>query len=246
MTHKTKAIIVKTIKYGETSIVASMLTSKFGLQSYLIPGVRKQQKGEKSIMFQPGALLDLVVYHQELKNLQRIKEAHWAHIYENILSDVVKHSIASFMMELLQKTIHEPEVNNDLFDFCEDCLIFLDKADAKSTANFPLFFSLQLPQFFGFKLSLPDIDIDINSLHLDLKEGFFLAEKPEHLLVLSGEAAVVTADLLRVQHPSELDQFLLSQDQRRFLLQHFMKYYQLHVPEFGALKTLAVMQEIFG
>ena len=68
MTHKTRAIVIKTVKYGETSIVASMLTSLFGLQTYLINGVRKQQKkGEKSILYQPGAILDLVVYHQDQK-----------------------------------------------------------------------------------------------------------------------------------------------------------------------------------
>jgi DNA repair protein RecO (recombination protein O) len=245
MTHKTRAIVIKTVKYGETSIVASMLTSLFGLQTYLINGVRKQQKkGEKSILYQPGAILDLVVYHQDQKNLQRIKEAHWAHIHEHILSDVIKHSIASFMMELLQKTIRQPETNIDLFEFCEDCLVCLDKADRKATANFPLFFALQLPQFFGFKLSLPNNQADFTCL--DLKEGFFLTEMPDHPLYITGEAANMTAELLKASHPTDLDQFDLNQNQRRTLIQRYMQYYSIHVPEFGQMKTLAVMYEVFG
>lgn len=245
MTHKTRAIVIKTVKYGETSIVASMLTSLFGLQTYLINGVRKQQKkGEKSILYQPGAILDLVVYHQDQKNLQRIKEAHWAQIHEHILSDVIKYSIASFMMELLQKTIRQPETNIDLFDFCEDCLVCLDKADRKATANFPLFFALQLPQFFGFKLSLPNNQADFT--YLDLKEGFFLTEMPEHPLYITGEAANMTAELLKAGHPSDLDHFDLNQNQRRTLIQRYMQYYSIHVPEFGQMKTLAVMFEVFG
>jgi len=245
MTHKTRGIVIKTIKYGETSIVASILTSLFGLQTYLINGVRKSQKsGEKSILYQPGAILDLVVYHQDQKNLQRIKEAHWAQIHEHILSDVIKNSIASFMMELLQKTMRQPESNPDLFEFCEDCLICLDKADRRATANFPLFFALQLPQFFGFKLSLPDSE---DAQHcLDLKEGIFVSEIPEHPLVLTGDPAIVTADLLKVNHPSDLDEFELNQNRRRMLIQRYMQYYALHVPEFGQMKTLSVMYEVFG
>lgn len=245
MTHKTRAIVIKTVKYGETSIVASMLTALFGMQTYLINGVRKTKKsGEKSILFQPGAILDLVVYHQEQKNLQRIKEAHWAHIHEHILSDVIKNSIASFMMELLQKTIRQPETNIDLYEFCEDCLVCLDKSDRKATANFPLFFALQLPQFFGFKLSLPDSQSETNCL--DLKEGFFVSELPEHPMVLTGDAAIITAELLKVSHPEDLDQFDLNQTQRRMLIQRYMQYYALHVPEFGQMKTLSVMYEVFG
>lgn len=245
MTHKTRAIVIKTVKYGETSIVASMLTAVFGLQTYLINGVRKSKKsGEKSILFQPGAILDLVAYHQDQKNLQRIKEAHWAYIHEHILSDVIKNSIASFMMELLQKTIRQPETNVDLFEFCEDCLICLDKSDRRATANFPLFFALQLPQFFGFKLSLPDAQTEV--ICLDLKEGLFVSELPEHPAVLTGEAAIITAELLKVSHPGDLDQFDLNQTQRRILIQRYMQYYALHIPEFGQMKTLGVMYEVFG
>ncbi len=78
--HKTKGIVLKTVKYGETSLIATLYTELFGIQSYLVSGVRTStRKGPgKANLFQPAAILDLVVYHNELKHLQRIREMKWA------------------------------------------------------------------------------------------------------------------------------------------------------------------------
>ena len=84
-------------------------------------------------LFQPSAMLDLVIYHQETKNLQRIKEYNWSYLYQNIFSDVVTHAVALFMIELLQKCLKQPEPNPELFYFMEDSLTGLDQADREST-----------------------------------------------------------------------------------------------------------------
>ena len=42
--HKTKGIVLRAVKYGETSMVVSIFTELFGLQSYLVNGVRTATK----------------------------------------------------------------------------------------------------------------------------------------------------------------------------------------------------------
>lgn len=117
MVHKTKGIILRSVKFGETSVIVTILTELFGLQSYLVNGVRTSSlKGSSKIaLFQPSAMLDLIIYHQESKNLQRLKEYSWNHLYQNIFSDVVTNAIALFMIELLQKCLKQPEPNPELF-----------------------------------------------------------------------------------------------------------------------------------
>ena len=44
MTHKTKGIVLRTVKYGETSLVAIILTELFGVQTYMVNGVRTSKK----------------------------------------------------------------------------------------------------------------------------------------------------------------------------------------------------------
>ncbi|MEI5604183.1 DNA repair protein RecO, partial [Streptomyces brasiliscabiei] len=84
--------------------MTSIYTELFGIQQYIVKGVRQSTKKSagKAGYFQPGAILDLEVYHNELKQLQFIKEFKWAHIYESIFFDVVKNTVAMYIIELLQ------------------------------------------------------------------------------------------------------------------------------------------------
>ena len=142
MVHTTKGIVLRTVAYGETSVIALLYTELFGLQSYIVNGLRTTKKSSvKSNLFQPSAILELEVYHNELKNLQRIKEARWHYLYQQIFFNIPKNAVALFITELLQKVIRQPEHNPNLYNFIEDAYIQLDKADTKVTAGYPLFFA---------------------------------------------------------------------------------------------------------
>lgn len=241
--HHTHGIVLRTVRYGETSVIVTMLTELFGLQSYLVNGVRVSGKrgAGKANLFQPTAILDLVVYHNELKQLQRIREFRWAHIYQHILTDVTRNAVALFMIELLSKCLKQPESNTDLYHFAEDSLLHLDAADNTIAANFPLFFALHLPVFFGFRIQ----DNYQSSLAvLDLHEGRFVTEPPSHPDFLEQKQAFVTSQLLKVQQPHELLEIKLNQEFRRSLLQAYQQYYAWQLPEFGTLRTLPILKEI--
>jgi DNA repair protein RecO (recombination protein O) len=114
--YKTRGIVLRTVKYGETSLIVTIFTDLFGVQSYLINGVRTSTKkgSGKANLFQPAAILDLIVYHNELKNLQRIKEFRWGHLYQNIFSDIKKNAVSLFMIEMLKTAGRERRS----FSFC--------------------------------------------------------------------------------------------------------------------------------
>lgn len=243
--HKTKGIVLRAVKYGETSLVVTIFTELFGVQSYLVNGVRTStKKGTgKAGLFQPSAMLELVVYHNELKNLNRIKEFRWGYIYQHILSDVRKNAVALFMVELLLKSLKQPEANADLFHFTEDSFLHLDKSHDTVTANFPLFFSLHLTHFFGFRMD--DNYSSINSF-LDLQEGSFVKQQPDHPHFLEGRAAEITSQILKVMQPEELESLKLNHESRRILLNAYENFYALHIQDFGAMKTLPVLREVLG
>lgn len=241
----TKGIVLRTIKYGETSVIVAIFTELFGVQSYLVNGVRTATKkgSGKANLFQPSAILDMVVYHNELKQLQRIKEFRWAHLYQHILSDVKKNAVALFMVELLTKCLKQPEANAELFNFAEDAFLSLDESSDTVTANFPLFFALHLPVFFGFRVS---DNFSKNRPFLDLQEGTFVQEQPTHPYFLEERQALITSQILKVQQPEELEDIKLNHDFRRHLLFTFETYYKLHIQDFGMMKTLPVLKEILS
>lgn len=243
--HTTKGIVLRAVKYGETSLITTILTELFGVQSYLLNGVRASTKkgSGKANLFQPPAILDLIVYYNELKNLQRIKEFKWNYLYQHIFSDIKKNAVALFMVELLTKCLKQPEANEELFQFVEDCFHHLDKSSDTITANFPLFFALHLAVFFGFRIH--DQYSEKNSF-LDLQEGTFVTERPSHPHFLEDKQAVVTSQLLKVMQPSELEEIRLNHDFRRNLLFAYERYYAFHIQDFGTMKTLPVLKEILN
>ncbi|HXB43297.1 MAG TPA: DNA repair protein RecO [Puia sp.] len=246
MIHKTKGIVLRTVRYGETSVIVSIYTELFGLQSYIINGIRtssKKKGSAKGNLFQPAAILDLIVYHNELKNLQRIKEFSWSYLYKRVFFDVLRNAVASFMVELLQKCVRQPEAHAALFSFAEDAFMSLDETTQAVLANYPLFFSLHIASFFGFRIT--DNYSDVCPI-LDLQEGFFVKEKPIHDYFLDGKYSFATSQLLKTMQPIELVQVRLNQDSRRILLDAYQTFFALHIPEFGTMRSLPVLQELFS
>ena len=241
--HKTKGLVLRTVKYCETSLVVTVFTELFGVQSYIVSGVRKStRKGSGSAnLFQPGALLDLVVYHSHAKSLHRIREFQWSVLYRELFASVPKHSVSSFMVELLHRCLRQPEPNPDLFEFVEDCLLHLDASSDSVMANMPLFFAVHLAHFFGFRLVDERIE---EGAWIDLREGRFVATQPPHPDHLEPNDALAVLQLLRVMNPNELAEVRLNRDTRRRLLHALELYYRLHQPDFGTLRSLPVLRSV--
>lgn len=244
MVHATKGIVIRTTAYGETSLIVAIYTEKFGLQSYLVNGARSSKKSNtRHTLFQPAAILDMVVYHNELKNLQRIKEVRWHHLYQNILFSVFCNTIALFMVEILQKTIKQPEHNPDLYNFIEDALLALDQAGGKVLLNFPLYFIIHLTGLFGFTIQ------DNHSPQrpfLDLRDGNFIAEIPQHPYYLDAPKSAGISEIMKALHPSELSDISLNNQLRRQLTEAMLQFYALHIPDFGQVRSLSILQEVMA
>jgi len=242
-THTTNGIVLRTVKYGETSIIAAVYTELFGMQSYIVKGVRQSSKKSqgRANYFQPAAILQMEVYHNELKQLQFIKEFQWQTIYNNIFSDVVRNAIAIYVVELLQHSIKQPEANPELFYLTEETLLAIDTAEESIVANIPLYFTLQLSSALGF---LIHGNYSTTNHMLDLKEGLFTNNTPAHNDYAIDEIAATVSALLSINTIAELKNIPLNKTQRRQILQHLQTYMALHVEGFGQLKSFEVLQQI--
>ena len=241
MIFTTKGIVLRTIKYGETSVIASIFTELFGIQSYLVNGVRTSGKTGKAHFFQPSSILEMEVYHNELKNLQRIKDLKWSVLYKNILSDVTINSVALFMVELLQKTLKQPETNEDLFHFCEDAFLQLDTAEKEITANFPVYFAIQIAQISGFRLQN---NYSEKRNIFNLQEGKFSEENSMAAEYITPQISYDFSEMLKAIHPNDLREIKMNGKTRSAMLKIMESFYSWHIPEFGSMKTLNVLSAI--
>ena len=243
--HKTKGIVLRTVKYGETSIITTVYTELFGIQSYIVKGVRQTSKkgSTKSNFFQTASILEMEVYHNELKNLQFIKEYQWAVVYENLFFDVVRNAVAVYIAEIIQHSLKQPEANPELYYLLEDVLTAIDKSPSRTVANIPPFFILQLGALLGFQIQGTYSEL---TPVLDLKEGLFVEQLLSHPFYMQNDAAETVSLLLNINAVNELEKMQLNQQARRMLIQSLQQYIALHIQDFGDLKSYAILQSILS
>ena len=244
-THSTKGIVLRTVAYGDTSLIAQVYTELFGVQSYMVKGVRKAGKkgGNKAIYFQPAAILEMEVYHNEFKSLQFIKSFDWGYTYQHIFFDVVRNAVALYMVELLQHSLKQPEANPELFYLIHDSLVHADKTDTTTLANLPLYFTLHLAAELGFEIQG---QYSNQTPILDLTEGCFIAQIPAHQHYLTVNDSAIISDIQSIHFYEALANIKLNQTTRRQLLEALQQYLALHVTDFGTIKSLPVLQAVLN
>jgi len=241
MLHKTRGIVFKTTDYGESSVVVQVFTEKFGLQSYIVNGAKKPKAKIARNMLQPLHLLDMVVYHKETGNVQRIKEVKNSPQLQSIPYDVIKSSLAMFLNEILYKAVKQQSADENMFGFVFSAIEWLDH-QADGIANFHLLFLVRLTRYLGF---YPDRYLAGEADYFDLKNGTFSRFKPDSVLYLSPPHTQNFTMLLQGTFEN-IAGIKLSNDERRYLINKLLDYYALHIEGFGNIKSQAVLEEVLG
>jgi DNA repair protein RecO (recombination protein O) len=220
MIQKTKGVVFRFTKYGETSIIVSIFTEAFGLQSYIINGIRSRTARNRIALYQPLTLLDLVVYHRENANINRIKEARCFYVYQHIPTDIRKTACAIFVNEVINKTIREEGHFPELFEFMFDTLVRLDTL-ASGVEHFPLVFLLKLSHVLGF-------GVTTNDMVLGSHVASAGTERKLNVLFSADYGVVID----------------LTIDQRRELLDILLRFYNHHMEWLGDWKSVAVLRDV--
>jgi DNA repair protein RecO (recombination protein O) len=241
MLHKTRGIVFKTTGYGESSVIVQVFTEKLGLQSYIVNAAKKPKAKISSNMLQPLHLLDMIVYHKNTGNVQRIKELKNSPQLQTIPYDVIKSSIALFINEVLYKAVRQQPADENLFGFIFSSIEWLDH-ETEGLANFHLLFLIQLTRYLGF---YPDRYLAGEADYFDLKNGIFSRYKPDSVLYLSPPHTQNFTTLLQYSFEN-LPQIKLTNDDRRYLIQKLLEYYSLHIEGFGNIRSHEILEEVLS
>lgn len=237
----TEGIVLHLIKYGDSSAIASVYTQKFGRQSFFMHSARGKKSKNKTAILQPLFLVDIVCYHKENREIQRIKEIRNIPAYQNIPFDVVKSAQVFFIAEVLSKVLREQESSPPLFNFIKNALMFFDLMEGNS-ASFHLWFLLHLTEYIGF---LPDLRKNGSEGWFDMRKGAVVRFEPTHPFIANKEATsflCILADL-KIQN---IQSVKITKNIRSYLTSKLVEYYQIHFETLGEIKSLKVLQEVFG
>lgn len=234
----TKAIVLSSLKYGDTSLIVKAFTESDGLKSYLLKGILTSKKGKlKAAYFLPLMQLEMVANHKNKGTLESIREAKVEVPYQTLHTDIVKNSMVLFLAEMLGNSIHEEEQDKALYNYLEYALHWLDQNPINP--NFHLLFLLNLAKYLGF---YPDTSFQ-NAPYFDLMEGSFMAV-PSLNPLIEGETLDYFKKFLGINFDA-LQTVRMSKPQRQELLKKVILYFELHLHGFRKPKSLAVLNAVF-
>lgn len=239
MIESTKAIVLNTLKFKDTSLIVKCYTEK-GIKSYLVKGVlskKTKSKKFKPAYFQTFTLLNIIANHNNKGHLNYINEIQVYQPLHNIYSDIYKNTIALFLAEILTNILKEETENIILFQFIQNAIIWLDTQD--KTNNFHLIFLMKLTKYLGFYPNQPkETDSFFN-----LKEGTFSFHKPINNYISENDFLLFKT-LVGIDFDS-INTIQINTKSRHTLINILIQYFTIHLPEFRNPKSLVILQTIF-
>ena len=239
--YKARGIVLNTVKYGDSSLVAQLLTDIGGRRSYMVRGIRSSHgRGSKAALFQPLFALEFEGLESSRTELDSFREVHAGIVLRGIPFDVRKSTVALFMAEVLYRLVRESEPDPVLFDFVWGSVEALDTID-EGTANFHLWFLANLSRFLGFSPG----NEHTRDAFFDMREGVFTrAAAPRCRTLMSSVNAEILRDLLEcdVQCLGEIG---LNRRQRVDFLDAMLEYYSYHLDSIHDVRSTKILREVF-
>lgn len=237
---KTKAIVLKIIKYNDRSNIVDIYTDEFGRCAALV-GVSKSPRAKiKSNLFQPLSFLDLNLSKTNKSSLFRIKDVKANYTFQSIPYHPVKVSMAFYIAEFLGYALKDEEPNESLFAYLENSLLWFDESST-SYANFHLVFLIRLSLFLGV---YPNYEDYHDGDYFDLLNASFTSKKPFHSSFLSSAESAAILNLMRMNYDT-MHVFKFSRQDRNRILTILNEFYKIHIPNFPDLKSIDILKELF-
>ena len=232
----TQGIVLQTIKYSDSSIIARIFTKQYGIGSFIMNNVRG--KRSKMAYFQPLSHVNISIYKKNNATIHRIKSIEFEKLHVALFSDLQKASIASFLGEVLSKIIQSEETNDALFNFICNEIEYLSDTN-EPLGWFHILFLLKLMQYFGIH---PSVENANNAPYFDMYAGCFSATFSESCLT-SEQSTHLKHALSCIENNSPIP---LQKKERIVLLETIINYYRIHVQKFSTIQSIEILQSVFA
>ena len=236
MNEITRAVVIHTFSYSDTSLILKAYTEKFGYTSYLFKGYKKRKRDK--ILLHPLALIEISAVHKNNTDLHIGKSVNSYKPVQNITLNPIKSSIAMFLAEWLFHTVRIGEADKVFFNWLIQAVERLDKSEYP--VNFHLWFLKKLSQHMGF---YPQGRKTPKTQLFNLTEGEFNSESTSGDLLSDEESELL--DILLSSNYLTIEKIKLNRLNRRKLLRFYHDYFQTCLNNDFRLKSFDILFQIF-
>ena len=234
----TSAIILNYIKYSDNSVIVKALSEHYGRISFMVYGVNS--KKNKLSAFQHLFILDVQIYYNADREIQKLKEFKINPPLLSLTSDIRKSTLAMFIAEVISKAVKEEHRDADVFNFLKTSILFLNEL-TDNLSVFNLIFLLKLSRLLGFS----DFSNELIAGFYDYTDGTVINVKPYHNHFLTKNDYELCRELMQANFNS-IKNITLNRDDRACLLEKIIDLYKMHNYEFSSLRSYSYFKEVFS
>ena len=223
---KSEAIVLKTVDYSESSIIATLFTKEKGKVAVIAKGARKP-KNKFAAFLVVGQLLEVVFYSKESRSVQTLSDVSYIEKLHSFRVDIEKMAIMMTTTEFTNQVLHDNEINTDLFGFLKRMLVWVDKQDDVPPQLFP-YLQLRIAEYIGIGVQYMDDD-NSDDGYLNISSGLLSPNKEdEHAERLSPSQFDFMKKSLNSANASVL-RIVMDPNELKKLIQILDKYFIYHV-----------------
>lgn len=246
----TEAIVLKAMKYGETSRIVSLYTRDHGKVSVIAKGARAA-KSKYGAALEPMSHTQVVYYDKENRDLQTLSQADLLSQFRDVIDHPDKLVVGFALIEYIQSVIHGEEAHEPLFDALLRSLKTLNTIE-RNPRNVLLRFLLDLSQELGFGIDLSLCldcrqpfrdDIAQSLIRFDTHDGGFTCGRCSRTggVVLEESSFLHLRSLARCE-PDRLGSFETSTTGA--LLLRLLDYHlRTHIPDMRKIRSLGLFED---
>jgi len=221
-----RAIVLKSFSYSNTSIIARCLTREKGKISVIIHGAKKKNS-QKAAYFQPANYLDLVLYFKETREIQTVSKVSFVQIWSHLQNDLKKIAYVLSVIELTDKTVIDHDPHKELFDELVNVIRLFNIGDNRLNLVF-WSFELKLLSLLGFK---PDFK----------KRDFAGIIFPNPF---AGPNSRALLNGLQNSSPDSLKDIPITKKDRAVISEYLTTCFQYHFEGLKKLKSFEVLRKV--
>ena len=148
----TDAIILRSMKYGDTSKIVTVYSRKYGKMKVIAKGARGA-KTKFGASLEPMTHSSIVVYRKEHRDLHLLSKSEIAEPLLRLSADGNRLAVGLAIVELVNMVMHDEEENHPMFSLLLDSLQALNLSSG-NTENILFAFELRMLELFGYGLDV--------------------------------------------------------------------------------------------
>lgn len=243
MTEKVNAIVLGTVKHSDRHNITTLYTRECGRMAVATPAGSGRTACARRALMMPLSAVEATVGSGAGRDIGRLVQVSALECRRSLYFDPVKMSVGMFVAEFIGRLVRDSGADARLWDYVADSLRLLDcMPSGRAVANFPIVFLSTLTAFVGIT---PDVGGFSEGKAFDMRAGAYSDLEPGHGDVLRGRESRMACLLSRMSYANS-GRVRFSREERRAVMEGILRYYSIHLPGIGTMRSPEVLKEVLG